>query len=436
MSEPTVLRGHLIDAGAVDIPDGCLVIEGRRIADLGTADAIRTRHPGIAIPEKTDGHRVILPGLVDIHAHLPQYPAVARAEKELLPWLEHHIFPLESGFRGTGEAVAAAIDAFFDEALANGTTTLVLYGAIWEDSCDLAFRIAERRGLRIVLGKVMMDDGSYGGLPADEALEISIRQTERLAERWHGGNDGLLEYAVSPRFAVSCSRGMMEAAAEISRRHGCLIQTHLSENRAEIEAVKQRFPWAVDYTDVYDRCGLLTEKTILGHCLHLSDREVAILTERGCTVAHCPTSNLFLNSGLYPKDRLDRRGVRTCLASDVAGGPELNMWQVMRSAIETQKARRFHDPEVPELDPLEAFRMATIDAADALGHDTGRLAAGMQADLLETDLDAVLPGTGRFIDKNDLDAATILTLLVYRGHPSAILGTWVAGKQHTPRTEN
>ncbi len=436
MSDFQLLRGHLVDAGAAgtgasptDIPDGCLVIEERRIADLGPTEEIRRRHPGMRIPEKPKRHAVILPGLIDIHAHLPQYPAVARTERELLPWLERHIFPLESGFRGTGEETARAIEAFFDEMLAGGTTSIVLYGAIWQDSCNLAFEIAARRGLRLILGKVMMDDRSYGGLPADEALEVSIRETRQLAERWHGANDGLLEYAVSPRFAVSCSREMMQAAAEVAREHDCFIQTHLSENHAEIGAVGERFPWARDYTDVYDRCGLLTGRTILGHCLHLSEREVATLAERDCIIAHCPSSNLFLNSGFFARENFQRAGLRTCLGSDVAGGPELNMWQVMRSAIDMQKMRRFSNPELAPLEPLAACRMATFEAAQALGHNTGRLATGVEADLLVVDLDTLLPRSASAAHKAALSAPDILALLVYRGQPSATLATWVAGQQ-------
>ena len=432
MPSPSVLRGHLVDAAIeespTDIPNGCLLLEGRIITDLGPPDEIRSRHPGIAVPELPEGYPVILPGLVDIHVHLPQYPAVARSEKELLPWLKRHIFPLESRFQATDEKTAEAITLFFDEALANGTTTLVLYGAIWEDSCELAFQIAERRGLRVVLGKVMMDDSSYGSLPADKALRLSLQQTERLAEKWHGANDGLLGYAVSPRFAVACSRGMMVAAARIARKYNCFIQTHLSENHAEIAIVKKRFPWARDYTDVYDQCGLLTPKTILGHCLHLAEQEISTLAENGCTIAHCPTSNLFLNSGLLPKEQFDRAGIRSCLASDVAGGPELNMWQVLRSAIEIQKVRRLQNSDVPELGPLEAFRMATSLAAAALDQDTGRLAVGAEADLLVTDLDAVLPCSGRCTEKPDLSAEEILTLLVYRGHSTAHREVWIAGK--------
>jgi len=434
MPELSILRGHLLDAGKtepVSIPDGVLVMENGSIKAKGTATDIGKSHPGLPLPNRNDaGYPVILPGLVDIHAHLPQYPAVARPEESLLPWLKRHIFPLESGFRGA--ETASVIEAFFDEQLACGTTTIVLYGAIWEDTCDLAFQIAERRGLRLVLGKVMMDDGTYGDLPADEALDLSLEQTDRLAEKWHGANNGLLEYAVSPRFAVTCSREMMEGAARLAKKHDCFIQTHLSENHGEIQAVAQRFPWAKDYTDVYDQCGLLGNKTILGHGIHLSDREIDTLSARGSILAHCPTSNLFLNSGLLPMDRLRSAGVRTCLASDVAGGPELNMWQVMRSAIEIQKARRFTDPDVPELTPTEAFRQCTSEAGAALQHPTGTLDVGSDADLTVFDLDAVLPYGGKLTDKASLTAEDLLALLVYRGQPVACTAAYVAGNKVTP----
>jgi len=398
--------------------------------DVGTAAEIASRRSELAIPlpiSSTESYPVIVPGLIDSHAHLPQYPAVARIEESLLPWLKRHIFPLETGF--TGEDTREIISAFFDEVVANGTTTIVLYGAIWEDSCDIAFQIASERGLRVILGKVMMDDGTYGSLPADSARDVSVAQTVRLCEKWHGANDGQLQFAVSPRFAVTCSREMMEDAAEIAKEHGCYIQTHLSENHGEIQAVAERFPWAKDYTDVYDQCGLLTDRTLLGHCIHLSEREMKTIQNCGSIIAHCPTSNLFLNSGLYPWDKTAAHGIRTTLASDVAGGPELNMWQVMRSAIEIQKARRFADPAVPELTPVEAFRHATVNTAQVLSHNTGLVANGFDADLCVFDLNRVLPYGGRFTRLENPTADEILTTLIYRGQPGALIESYIAGRR-------
>jgi guanine deaminase len=277
---------------------------------------------------------------------------------------------------------------------------------------------------------MMMDDGSYGEAQPVRARHLSIAESRRLAADWHGANGGLLEYAVSPRFAVTCSMDLMRGAAALAAEFDCHIQTHLSENHAEIEAVRRRFPEALDYTDVYQRAGLLGPKTILGHCLHLSTREIDAIAASGARVAHCPSSNLFLNSGLCPLDRLLAAGIPVGLASDVAGGPELNPFQVMRSAVETQKARRFHDPRVPELSPAHAFHLATAGAAGALGKSrlVGRLEPGYDADLVELELAALLPHHARFNDPATLDAETLLSLLVHRGGPHAIRRTRVRGR--------
>ncbi len=443
-----LLTGHLLDTPAPGalrhVPGGALVVdddgtiattgpESEIRADPRWKDARRLSFPDESIP-------VIISGLIDIHAHLPQYPAVARVEDGLLPWLNRYIFPLEKNFRGDKSGgPREAIDAFFDALASNGTTTAVLYSAIWEDSCDLAFEIAAERGLRIIMGKVMMDEGTYGDLAPEPTREISLTETGRLLEKWHGANKGLLEYAVSPRFAVTCSRKLMIAAGELARKHGAYIQTHLSENPQEIATVRERFPDAEDYTAVYEECGLLGPRTILGHCIHLSRREIDSLAARDARVAHCPTSNFFLNSGLCPLDRLRAAGLKIGLGSDVAAGPELNLWQVMRSAIEVRKARRFAGLDHPAGRAQGAsgcsvtlpFHLATLGGAEVLGKEAaiGTLDPGKEADLAVFDLNAVLPYRGRFQDTGNFAAEEILAQLIYRGGPHAHLATFVRGRR-------
>ncbi|MEM9479576.1 MAG: guanine deaminase [Verrucomicrobiota bacterium] len=429
------LAGHVIDTpsfGEVrSIPNGGVVVQEGKIVAVGEAAELREdpRFSSVEwrpFPEGTTP--IILPGLIDVHAHIPQYPSVARRESELLPWLNRYIFPAEKAFRGGG--VREYLEAFFKDLGRNGTTTSMLYGAVWEDSTDLAFRIAEKTGNRTIIGKVMMDVGSYGDLGPEDGPEQSLAETERLCEKWHGAADGRLDYAVSPRFAVTCSMALMKSAAAIAENHDCYIQTHLSENQAEIDRVAELFPETRDYAEVYREAGLLGPKTVLGHCLHLSGREVREVADANACIAHCPTSNLFLNSGLIPLNRLRDAGLRIGLASDVAGGPELNLWQVMRSAIEVQKARRFIDDKVPELTPVEAFFLATVGGAEVLGKESviGRLVDGFDADIAAFDLRDVLPLGGAFeVDSAALSGDEILTLLVYRGHPKACLATFVRG---------
>ncbi|HTC86089.1 MAG TPA: amidohydrolase family protein, partial [Candidatus Acidoferrum sp.] len=237
----------------------------------------------------------VLPGLVDLHAHLPQLPNAGLGfGLPLLEWLGRYIFPLERAFdEGVAERVApAAFRAF----AAAGTTTAMLYGALWEPSTDAAFRAAETHGIRAVIGKVMMDRLSYdpdaGERTAAEMLDLSLRQSADLCSRWHMRDEGRLRYAFTPRFAVSCSADMLRESARLAAQTGAYWQTHLSEDHGEIAEVGRLFPDALDYLDVYDRAGGLGPRAVLAHAIHLSNREVARLAESGAHVAHCPESNL------------------------------------------------------------------------------------------------------------------------------------------------
>ena len=431
-------RGFLLDAprfGELRAwHDGAVVADPAKgtIVAVGDYPEVARQVEGQAVRWQGGAEWVICPGLVDVHAHLPQYPASGCGQGELLPWLREHIFPLEREF--TLERSQRESPRFFAELARHGTTTACLYTTVYEDSCDAAFRAAEASGLRVTLGKVMMDVGSYGGLAPETILELSLAQSERLCERWHGAGGGLLGYAFSPRFAVSCSEAMMRRAGELARRHGAFVQTHLAENFGEIARVRELFPDARDYTDVYDRCGLLGPKTVLGHCLHLSDREVATLAERGAAVAHCPTANFFLNSGLLPLARLRAAGVRVGLGSDVGAGPEVNLWQVMRAAVDTQKARSYHEPGVELLTAAGAFHLATQGGAEVLGlgEVVGSLDVGKEADLLVLDRAALSP----YGEVAELKPEELVTLGVYRGGPLATVAAYVRGRQVYERTRN
>ena len=417
--------------------NGAVAVAGGKILAVGNETEVRAQvpdWPGSAWHRAPLGQRwLVLPGLIDVHAHVPQYPVVSRVETELLPWLKRHIFPTEKAFTSERPALRGELDAFFAEVAAQGTTTAMLYGAVWQDSTDLAFAAAERSGLRVLLGKVMMDVDSYGHgavWPAERTREVSLSESRELISTWHGRDAGRLEYVVSPRFAVTCSRELMAGASALASETGCAMQTHLSENHAEIAFVRTLFPEAASYTDVYRRAGVLGPRSVFGHCVHLVPEELDLMAASRSTVAHCPTSNFFLNSGLCPLNELRRYGLRVGLVSDVAGGPELNLWQVMRSAIEMQKARRFHDPGVPELTPAQALYLATAGGADVTGQAavTGTLTAGKEADLTLFDLNAVLPMQGRFTTPDPTPEA-MAALLIYRGGPHALRAAWVRGRQ-------
>jgi guanine deaminase len=429
---PFGIRGYLIDAPVYGSlrshRDGAVVIAGGKIVEVGAYGDLRKRQRPEQVEWLDRTSAAIFPGLIDCHTHLPQYSAVARGESELLPWLRENIFPVEREF--TGPKARREAPLFFQELARSGTTTAMVYAAIYEDSCDVGFEAAEQSGLRVILGKLMMDIPSYGQLQPKKILSVSLIERERLCRKWHGAAEGRLEYAFSPRFAVTCSEKLMRSAGEMAQRFGAYLQTHLAENREEIEKVRHLHMTARDYTDVYQNCGLLSSKTMLGHCIHVNAREIDAIAASQANIAHCPTSNLFLGSGLMKLDQLLSAGIPIGLGSDVAAGPELNMWQVMRSALAVQKARHMAEPNLPRMRPSEAFYLATSGGARALGKSgtIGSLEVGKEADLLLVDLAALLPYGKEVAQLNDLSTEDILALCIYRGNPQATLETYVRGR--------
>ena len=373
-------------------------------------------------------HLLLLPGLVDLHLHLPQFPSAGLgAGLDLLTWLEHYIFPLERTF--AAETAAHLAPQVFRALAAAGTTTVLAYGAIWAESMDACFQAAEAHGIRAVLGKVMMDRVTYGAnLPPERILELSLRQSRDLAERWNGRDDGRLRYAVTPRFAVSCTADLLRESAVLARATGSYWQTHLSEDRTEIAAVAALFPEALDYLDVYDRAGALGPRTIMAHAIHLSDREVSRIVESGTRIAHCPESNLFLASGMMPLARYLERGAIVGLGSDVAAAPDASLFTQMRTGFYVQNALRVTDEqERPILDPTGWLRLATYEGARVLGLQDaiGSLEPGKDADLIAVDPSVTHP-LPHLVD--DEDPAALVSRLIFRSHPQMVRGAWVRGR--------
>jgi guanine deaminase len=433
---PFVLRARILTplaaGGTRWEGDGVLAVGADgRIAWLGSRVDWERRaaaDPGAGQPVVDVRPWLLVPGLVDLHVHLPQVPAAGLgAGLDLLAWLERHVFPLERGFdRAAAERLAPAV---FRAMAAAGTTTVVAYGAIWADSLDACFEAAEAHGIRAILGKVMMDRVTYDDrLPRDRVLERSLRESEALCARWHGAADGRLGYAVTPRFAVSCTAELLRESADLAARTGAWWQTHLSEERAEVARVAELFPDAIDYLDVYDRAGALRPRSILAHAIHLSDREVARLAESGAAVAHCPASNLFLTSGVMPLARYLEAGIPVGLGSDVAGAPDLSIVTQMRVGMYAQSALRSMggDPR-PPLRPLDWLRLATLGGARALGLDDriGSLEADREADLVAIDPGLALPPGGEDTD----DPEALVSRVMFRERPGLVRGAWVRGRR-------
>jgi guanine deaminase len=370
---------------------------------------------------------VVLPGMVDLHAHLPQLPSAGLgAGLDLLTWLERYIFPLERTFdRSAAERLAPAACRAFAAA---GTTTAVMYGAVYEDSLNAAFEAAEAHGMRAVIGKVMMDRLRYDpSLPEAVVLETSLRQSADLIARWDGRDGGRLRYAVTPRFAVSCSGAMLRESAKLAADTGTYWQTHLAEDRHECTEVYRLFPEAADYTDVYDRAGGLGPRSIMAHAIHLVDREIARLAETRTRIAHCPASNLFLASGTMPLGRYLAEGIVVGLGSDVSAGPDLSLFGVMRAGAYTQNGLRamLGDRHAP-LSPIEWLRLGSLGGAEALGlaDVIGSVEAGKEADLIAVDPALTLP-VANLDEDEDEDLAS---RLIFRSHPAMVRGAWVRGR--------
>ncbi|MEX2547719.1 MAG: guanine deaminase [Chloroflexota bacterium] len=437
LTPPFSIRARILtplDAGGTSyVPDGLLEVdEAGRIVGIGRAEDAIPDNPDPGAQTGSAGivdlrPQLLLPGLVDLHAHLPQLPnAGLGAGLDLLTWLDRYIFPLERGFdEDTARALAPqAFRAF----AAAGTTTAVLYGAVYEASLDACFAAAETHGIRAVIGKVMMDRLRYDASIEDsEVLELSLRQSQDLIERWHGRDDGRLQYAVTPRFAVSCSADMLRESAALAAATGAYWQTHLAEDRQEIDEVRELFPEAIDYTDVYDRAGGLGPRAILAHAIYLSQREIDRLVEAKARIAHCPSSNLFLASGAMPLARYLAAGLSVALGTDVAAGPDLSLFSVMRAGAYTQSGLRTMLGEThASLAPLDWLRMGSLDGARALGldHRIGSLEPGKEADFICVDPRVTAPLPGQETD----DPQDVMSRLIYRGRPDMVRGAWVRGR--------
>jgi guanine deaminase len=408
-------------------------------ADLAAADRAVDR--AAAGPDREDDRiepidirpLVVVPGMVDLHAHLPQLPnAGLGAGLDLLTWLGRYIFPLERRFDDAEDAARLAPAAFRAFAAA-GTTTVLAYGAVYKASMEGAFRAAEEHGIRAILGKVMMDRLTYDEtIEPSTILERSVRESAELIEDWHGADDGRLGYAVTPRFAVSCTADLLRESAALAARTGAWWQTHVSEDLQEIAEVARLFPTSRDYVDVYDTAGGLGARTILAHAVHLSDRELARLVETGTRVAHCPASNLFLASGIMPLSRYLETGLGVGLGSDVAGGPNASIFSVMQVGAYAQAAlRTVAGEQRAPLGPLEWLRLGSLDGARALGIDdrVGSIEPGKEADLIAVDPRLTAAIRDMPYDAGRVGADEVMSRLIFRAHPDMVRGAWVRGRR-------
>ena len=343
------------------------------IGDDGRIVGAQLEDPGPDWQRHDHRGRLLMPGFIDTHVHAPQLDVIASYGTGLLDWLDTHTFPAEQR-HADPEVTAVAAAAFLDALLAHGTTAAVVFPTVHKASADSLFAAASARGTRLVAGKVLMDRNAPPALCDDVAG--AERDCEDLIARWHG--QGRNAYAVTVRFAVTSTPAQLAMAGELGRRHaGLYMQTHVAENRDEVRWVAELFPQARSYLDVYHQHGLLHERAILAHGIWLDATDRALLRDTGAQIAFCPTSNLFLGSGLFDWQSAIDTGHRVSIATDVGGGTSLSMLRTLAEAYKVQALRG------TRLNAWTALHAATCGAAESLGlaHEIGHLGAGALADV-------------------------------------------------------
>jgi guanine deaminase len=401
-------RAEIVEDAIVEIgPDG-------RISSIVPAEKLDAG----AAPPPPPGRTLILPAFVDTHVHLPQIDVRGRWGLPLLAWLERHVFPVEAAFADPDHAARVA-ERFFAALAAAGTGTACVFATVHEEATGRAFEAAEASGLRIVLGKVLMDRGAPGELL--ESADRGIRASLALAERWEGAGGGRLHTAITPRFALTCTPELLSAAGRAAREAGLRLQTHLAEQPDEIARALAEFPGARDYLEVYESAGMVREGAVFAHAIHCSDDAFRRMARAGAAVACCPTSNAFLGSGTFQLARAREAGVMVGIGSDVGAGPQLSPLDVLRhfAYLGGPEDRAVGPDATARVSPRELLYRATLAGAEALGFpETGRIAPGLSADLvvLEPPPDATGDPLERFVQ------------CVFRQPETRVVATLVQGR--------
>ncbi len=397
---------------------GAVLVQGGLIRAVGPAERLRAAHPDARIVDYGAG--LITAGFVDAHAHYPQTGIIASWGKRLIDWLNSYTFPEEIRFSDPEYARETA-RLYLDLTRANGTTTIASFCTIHPASVDALFEEARQRGQRLVAGKTCMDRNAPDGLR--DTAQSAYDDSKALLEKWHGR--GRLAYAITPRFSPTSSPGQLAALGALWAEHpDCLMQTHLCEQPDEIKWVAELFPDARDYLDTYEQHGLLRERGLFGHAIHLTPRERARLRDVGASLIHCPTSNTFIGSGLFDMAGLMAEGQHIGLATDTGGGSSFSMLRTMAAAYEISQLRG-----TAALHAAQLMWLATAGSARALhlADKIGNLSPGLEADLVVLDLASTPAIRQRSARAGDIWEAIFPTIMM--GDDRAVKSVWIGGKK-------
>jgi guanine deaminase len=399
------------------LEDGLLVISRGRIEAVGPARELLPRLPPGA-PVVEHGDNILMPGFVDTHIHYPQTDVIASGGRQLLDWLEEYTFPAERQFSDPAHACAVA-DFFLDELIRNGTTTALVFCTVHRASVDAFFEAAMHRGMRMAAGKVLMDRNAPGYL--HDTVAEGERESRELLERWH--NRDRLTYAITPRFAATSSEEQLASTGRLAQQFpDAIIQSHLAESLEEVAWIRRLFPQSRSYLDVYDGFGLLRERSIYAHCIYLDETDRGRMARSGATAAFCPSSNLYLGSGLFDVGAADVAEMPFTVATDVGGGSSFSMLRTLGDAYKVAQLSGH------ALSPVRAFYLATLAGARALGLDgrIGRFAPGCEADFIVLDVHAT-PLISRRMARARTVAEKLLVLMTL-GDDRVIASTYVLGR--------
>lgn len=405
-------------SGAVEyFEDGLLLVADGHVDRVGPRQVVEKELPsGVQVVDH--GDKLIIPGLIDCHVHYPQVDIIGSYGERLLHWLERYAYPAERKFADAAHAKKVA-EFFVRELLRNGTTTACVFATVHPQSADAIFAAAADAGMRLIAGKVLMDRNCPEDLRDDAST--GYEQSRRLIERWHGHDR--LSYAVTPRFAITSSEQQLREAGKLLQEYpDVYLHTHLAENEEEVEQVESIFPWSEDYLHVYERFGLVRERSVFAHCIHLEDDARKRMAKKGAAMAFCPSSNLFLGSGLFDLEAARRCKVRVGAGSDVGGGTSLSMLRTLGDAYKVLQLKG------QSLTPFDGLYLATLGAAKTLYLDDkiGNFGETKEADFIVLDASSTAM-TKRRVDGESSVFGRLFALILL-GDDRIVANSWLLGQ--------